>query len=152
MSAPKKDPPSYREGMEKMDSAARGHLGEAFLTVDPKNIDAQTRIPSVIAMATHETMGAWAKTGFDDLGNPVPYTEHTTKEGVKFRTDTLSGLMGLWEFSYEKKAISLDSKSREEARDVMKLEAIGPQEDSGIAQSVLNEGSKQLNQKDKGKK
>lgn len=138
--------------MEKQDTALRGHLGEAFLTIDPKNIDAQTRIPSVIAMATHETMAAWAKTGFDQEGNPVPYTEHITKEGVKFRTDTMSGIMGLWEFSYEKKAISLDSKSREEARDVMKLEAIGPQEDSGIAQSVLNEGSKQLNKNQQSKK
>lgn len=129
-----KDPKTYREGMEREDAASRGHLGEAFLTIDPKNIDAQTRIPSIIAMATHETVAAWS----------TEKDEHITKEGVKFPINTLSGLMALWEFSYEKKAISLDGKSRKEAENVMKLEAIGPQDDSGLAQSVLNEGNKQL--------
>jgi hypothetical protein len=135
-------PPSYRSAMEKEDAAHRGALGEVFLTIDPKNIDAQTRIPSIMAMATHETLSA-AVTGEDS---------YTTKEGQSFRVSTISGLMSLWEFSYEKKAISLDGKARAEAESVMKLEAIGPQEDSVLAQSVLNEGSKQLTAKDKGKK
>lgn len=137
-----KDPPSYRAGMERVEASARGHLGEVFLTIDKKNIDAQTRIPSVIAMATHETLSA-ALTQEDAF---------VTKEGVSFKVQTASGLMSLWEFSYEKKAISLDGKARQEAENVMKLEAIGPQEDSGLAQSVLNEGAKVLNQKDKGRK
>ena len=137
-----KEPKSYREGMVRIDTPGRGHLGEVFLTIDKKNIDAQTRIPSVIAMATHETVSA-ALTQEEDF---------LTKEGVSFKVQTASGLMSLWEFSYEKKAISLDGKARQEAENVMKLEAIGPQEDSGLAQSVLNEGAKQLTGKDKGKK
>lgn len=137
-----KDPPSYRKSMEREEGVYKGHLAEQLITINPKDIDAQTRIPSVIAMATHETMTGWAQ------GEP----EFTTKEGEKFRVDTLSGLMSLWEFSYEKKAISLDGKAREEARDVMKLEAIGPTDDSMLAQSVLNEGNKQIGGKDKSKK
>ena len=137
-----KEPKSYREGMERIDTAGRGHLAEPLITINPKDIDAQTRIPSVIAMATHETLSA-ALTGEE---------EFATKENVKFKVNTASGLMALWEFSYEKKAISLDGKARQEYVDVSKLEAIGPSEDSSIAQSVLNEGAKVLNQKDQRKK
>jgi hypothetical protein len=137
--------------MEKEDSDKQGHLAQILLTINPKDIDAQTRIPSVMAMATHETLAAAVKTDIDKAGNPTVTTIHKTKEGVEFQIKTLSGIMSLWEFSYEKKAISLDGKSREEGRDVMKLEAIGPQEDSTLAQSFLNEGAKQLTTK-QGKK
>lgn len=137
------DPPQgYAAGMQKDEGQTRGHLGEIFLTIDPKNIDAQSRLPSVIAMATHETVRAWAS----------GEKEYTTREGVKFQIDTLAGIMGTWEFAYGKKSIGLDGKARQEAENVMKLEAIGPQDDSILAQSVLNEGAKNLSSKKEGKK
>lgn len=128
--------------MERDDSSARGHLAEPLITINPKDIDAQTRIPSVIAMATHATVAAW--TSNED--------NFKTVEGVNFEIRTVSGSMGLWEFEYKKKAESLDGKARDEYVRLGSLEAIGPSEDSQLAQSVLNEGAKNLSGKDKGGK
>lgn len=135
-------PGGYRAGMEREEAGQKGALGQPLITINPKDIDAQTRIPSIMAMATHSTVAAWAS------------GEETFKtvEGVPFEIDTISGLMSLWEFEYKKKAISLDGKARQEYVDVSKLEAIGPSEDSMLAQSVLNEGAKQLSNKEKSKK
>ena len=138
------DPPQgYRSAMEREDTSSRGALGTPLITINPKDLDAQTRVPSVMALATHAVIAAVA-TGEDTF---------KTKEGVSFNIETLGGTMGLFEFEYEKKAISADGgKGRQEYIEVSKLEALGPNEDSSLAQSVLNEGAKNLTGKDKGKK
>lgn len=137
------DPPGgYRAGMEREDTTSRGALGQPLITINPKDLDAQARIPSVMALATHSTIAAWSS----------GESKWRTVEGVEFEIETLSGTMGLWEFEYKKKSEGLDGKARQEYVDVSKLEALGPNEDSSMAQSVLNEGAKQLTNKDKGKK
>jgi hypothetical protein len=104
-------------------------------------------------MATHATVSAWASPeGQGKEGNKDTSGIWTTIEGVKFNMRTLSGRMSLWEYEYKKKSIGLDGKARGEYVDVSKLEAIGPAEDSMLAQSILNEGNKQLATKDKGRK
>jgi hypothetical protein len=134
------DPPQgYRAAMEREEGTSKGALGQPLITIDPIHLDAQARIPSVMAMATHATVAAWAS------GAP----EWTTLQKEKFDMRTLAGRMGLWESEYKKKSIGLDGEARDEYVDVSKLEAIGPQDDSMIAQNVLNEGSKQMNQKGK---
>ena len=137
------DPPQgYAAGMQKEDYTSRGALGQPLITINPKDLDAQARIQSIIGTATHSTVAAWA----------TEKEEWVTVEGVKFPINTLSGIMSLWEYEYKKKSIALDGKARQEYVDVSKLEAIGPSEDSMLAQSVLNEGAKNLSSKKEGKK
>jgi hypothetical protein len=58
---------------------------------------------------------------------------------------TLSGLMDCFEFQYEAKANSLDSKSKEEYVRVASFIAVGQSDESGVlTQSLLNEGAKNL--------
>ena len=118
----------------------RYHLGEPLITVDPKHLHARTRISAVFAMATHSTLMAYMDKNKQIQNN----------QGVKFDMDTLSGVMGFWQFEYEAIAISLDGKGRAEYVDVSKLAAIGGGDEQGqLAASVLNEGAKNLSSKEK---
>lgn len=137
MSQDKKD---YRSMMSPVASADKSHFADALLSIDPRNLPARTRTISPFATATLVTLSASAQKEkiFENA------------QGVKFNTHTLSGRMDLWQFSYDSYQISSDGKGRQEAVDVMKLAAIGGSDESGaIAQSVLNEGAKVLNKKEK---
>ena len=124
--------------MSPMAGSDRDHLGEPLITVDPKNLHARTRIPSVFAMATHSTLAKYLDKEKSIINN----------QGVKFNMASLASVMDCWQFEYEALAPSLDGGARKEYVDVSKLAAIGSADESGaLASSVLNEGAKNLKEK-----
>jgi hypothetical protein len=139
MSAPSPEP-NYRAMMMRQDTDARSHLGDPLISINPKNIDAQTRVPNVFSMATLAMMAKWT--------NKEPKTDYPERgKDNQFNTKTLAGIMDTWEYEYKKKAISLDGKSREEYVKVASFVAVGQGDETGVlTQSLLNEGSKNLGQ------
>jgi len=131
----KEPPQTYRGMMVKQEGDSRSRLGDPLIEVNPKHLDARTRLPSIMAMATLATLSKYASK--DDF--------YSHPSGAKFHIRTLSGLMDCWEFQYEAKAPSLDGKSRDEYVKVASFIAVGQGDESGIlTSSLLNEGSKNL--------
>ena len=121
----------------RQEGDARSHLGDPLITINPKNIDAQTRVPAVFTMATLAMMAKWV--------SKEPMTNYPERGKDQFSAKTLSGIMDIWEYEYKKKAISLDGKARGEYVDVARFVAVGQGDESGVlTQSLLNEGSKNL--------
>ena len=123
--------------MMRQEGDARSRLGDPLITINPKDIDAQTRIPSIFTMATLAMMAKWT--------NKITETSYPERVKDQFNTKTLAGIMDTWEYEYKKKAISLDGKGREEYVRVASFVAVGQGDESGVlTQSLLNEGAKNL--------
>jgi hypothetical protein len=130
--------------MRAVGGSRKDALGEPLITINPRDIDAQTRVPAVFTMATLAMMAKWV--------SKAPETDYPER-GPKsqFNAKTLSGLMDIWEYEYKKKAISLDGKAREEYVKVASFIAVGTDESGSAVTNLLEEGSKKLNQKDQKK-
>jgi hypothetical protein len=121
--------------MVRQEGDARSHLGEPVITIDPRHIDARTRHQGTIALATLSTVSAW-------VSRNKSY-EHPS--GFKAQTNTLAGIMDIWEFNYKAKAMSLDGKNLELYSKIASFIAVGSGDESGVlTQSLLNEGAKQM--------
>lgn len=132
---PSQKPVSYRSTLTPVEGSGKEHFADVLSTVDPKHLHARARIPSIFNMAVHSTLGAYVR----------KEKTYQNLQGVSFHMGTVAGLMGCFHFEYEAESISLDGKGRGEVVDVLKLAAIGSQDETGaIASSVLNEGSKNL--------
>lgn len=134
---PKKD---IRSLMSPVSASDKSHFADVLSQVDPRNLPAQTRTISPFATATLVTLSA------------ATQKERMFKnaQGLTFNTHTLAGRMDLWQFNYDAYQISNDGQGRKETVEVLRLAAIGGADESGaIAQSVLNEGAKNLSGKEK---
>jgi hypothetical protein len=137
-------PETIRGLMRAVGGSRKDTLGEPLITINPRDIDAQTRVPAVFTMATLAMMAKWV--------SKDPITNYPERGKDQFSAKTLSGLMDIWEYEYKKKAISLDGKAREEYVKVASFIAVGTDESGSAVTNLLEEGSKKLNQKDqKGK-
>jgi len=130
----------YRSMMSPVAAADKSHFADALITIDPRNLPARTRTISPFATATLVTLSAASQR----------QRVFKNTQGVEFDVHTLAGRMDLWQFSHDEYQISDGGQGRKEAVDVMKLAAIGGSDESGsVAQSVLNEGAKNLTKKEK---
>jgi hypothetical protein len=135
MSAEDKPPTSYRAMMVRQEGDARSHLGEPVITIDPRHIDARTRHQGTMALATLSTISAWVS------------KKKTYKHPSNFEsnTNTLTGILDIWEFNYKAKAMSLDGKNLELYSKIASFIAVGSGDESGVLTSnLLNEGAKNL--------
>jgi hypothetical protein len=107
--------------MEPVPGDTAYRRGEILLSASEKDLDARTRLPSVLPIAVYTTL-----------------THYVEAKKPK----NLADLMGDFEYNYKAKAISLDGKARQEYVDLEKFEAIGGQDDSDLAMLMLNEGNK----------
>ena len=136
---------SVRSMMKPVGGSRKDQLGEPLITINPRDIDAQTRVPAVFTMATLAMMAKWV--GRETYTN---YPERG-KDG-QFNVRTLSGIMDTWEYEYKKKAISLDGKARDEYVKVASFIAVGADESGSAVTNLLEEGSKKLNTKEQKQK
>ena len=132
--------------MKPIGGSRKDALGEPLITINPRDIDAQTRVPAVFTMATLAMMAKWV--GKEKYTN---YPERGLDDKHQFNVRTLSGIMDTWEYEYKKKAISLDGKARDEYVKVASFIAVGADESGTAVTNLLEEGSKKLNQKDQKK-
>ncbi|MDE1854547.1 MAG: hypothetical protein KGI38_12495 [Thaumarchaeota archaeon] len=136
-------PESIRSMMKPIGGSRKDQLGEPLITINPRDIDAQTRVPAVFTMATLAMMAKWV--------SKDPTTNYPERGKDQFNAKTLSGIMDIWEYEYKKKAISLDGKARDEYVKVASFIAVGADESGTAVTNLLEEGSKKLNQKDQKK-
>ena len=130
---------SMREVMAPAASHDKSHFADVLVSTDPKDLAARTRTTSPFATATLKLLaGAVQK----ERMLKVQYDQ-------TFDMRTLAGRMDYWQYEKDSYEISNDGKGRHEVGDVLKLAAIGGQDEEGrIASSVLNEGSKTLSKKE----
>ncbi len=121
MSQQQQQPKSVRQMMDPVPGDISYRRGEILLSADKKDLDARTRLPSVLPLAVYTTL-----TYYVEAKQPK----------------NLAILMDHFEYNYKAKAISLDGKGRAEYVDLEKFESLGGQDDSDLAMALLNEGNK----------
>lgn len=118
------------------------HLGDPLITTSAKDLHIRSRITSVglFNMSVHSLISA----SVQREANVV------NAQNVVFDMKTLAGRMAFFQFEYEALSPAVDGMARDQYAKVASLAAIGSNDDEGrIASQFLNEGSKQLSNKNK---